>query len=53
MTGAATVVTYSVSDENGERLHNLVGTLLIPAARDAQGYGVFSSSIKETASDWQ
>ena len=41
MTGAATVVTYSVSDENGERLHNLVETLLIPAARDAQGYRGF------------
>ncbi len=38
MNGAATVATYSVSDENSEQLHNLVETLLIPAVREAQGY---------------
>ena len=41
MNGAATVVTYSVSDENSDQLHHLVATLLIPAARDAQGYRGF------------
>jgi hypothetical protein len=41
MKGAATVVTYSVSDENSDQLHNLVETMLIPAARDAHGYRGF------------
>jgi len=41
MTGAATVVTYSVSDENSDQLHNLVETMLIPAARHAHGYRGF------------
>ena len=41
MNGAATVVTYSVSDVNSEQLHKLVETLLIPAARNAQGYRGF------------
>jgi len=41
MNGAATVVTYSVSDENSDQLHSLVETLLIAASREAQGYRGF------------
>ena len=41
MTGGATIVTYSVSEENTGKLHEAVETLLIPAAQTAPGYRGF------------
>ena len=41
MAGGATIVTYSVSDENAGKLHDAVEKLLIPAAQSTPGYRGF------------